>query len=186
MWLAGARLQQCSWGEVDSDDTAQDVHLNILFPNNRVWHRYGERAWLDTAVMYQQAEHRDLECGREKPACPNPPQGLESTPGEPCRGIHGRVLERAGASCHSAGLKAKLEVMWQVQFPPRDGHLESCSWTWAGSPESQSAAANALLRKQSRRSAASKQPLVLALLSTLADDWLLRGESASPSKDVFV
>lgn len=53
-------------------------------------------------------------------------------------------------------------------------------------PESQSAAANALLRKQSRRSAASKQPLVLALLSTLADDWLLRGESASPSKDVFV
>lgn len=42
--------------------------------------------------------------------------------------------ERAGASCHSAGLRAKLEMVWQVQFPPRDPHLEICSWTWAGSP----------------------------------------------------
>lgn len=32
MWLAGARLQQCSWAEVDSDDTAQDVHLNHSLP----------------------------------------------------------------------------------------------------------------------------------------------------------
>lgn len=32
MWLADAGLQPCSWGEVDSDDTTQDVHLNHSLP----------------------------------------------------------------------------------------------------------------------------------------------------------
>lgn len=32
MQLADTGLQQYSWGEVDSDDTIQDVHLNHFLP----------------------------------------------------------------------------------------------------------------------------------------------------------
>lgn len=33
MYVAGRPgLQQCPWGEVDSDDTTQDVHLNHSLP----------------------------------------------------------------------------------------------------------------------------------------------------------
>lgn len=64
------------------------------------------------------------------------------------------VLGMSRASCHSAGLKAKLEMVWQVQFLPGIGTLK-----------------RAVSRKQSRRSAASQQPLVLSsTVSTLADD----------------
>lgn len=92
MWPADAGLQQWSWGEVDSDNTTQDVYLSQFSSqtNNPLWHRQGGGGGLAKPNGHSPASR--AQGSREKPACPTLHRGLESTPGEPCRATPWRVL----------------------------------------------------------------------------------------------
>lgn len=117
VWSADAvGLQRWSWGEVDSCDTTTGCLLSQLSSqmNNPLWHRQGED--------HSPASRAQGSSGWQKKASMlNPPRGLESTPGEPCRATSWRVLP-------SAGLKTKLEMGQHVQLSPRDWHLNICIW----------------------------------------------------------
>lgn len=150
-------------GDMDSEDSTQDVYWSQFSSQttNPLWHRQGEGAG-QTQRSFTSRQSTGIQSVAEKSQYAQPSKGSRVY----SWGSHAELCH--GERCHGAGLKAKLEMGRQVQFSPRDWHLDMCIWAGQDAPESQCAAAHAFPGSR------SQMPCCLHWCGrSLADDWLL-------------
>lgn len=137
VWSADAAgLQRWSWGEVDSCDTATGCLLSQLSSQMNNLCGTDKVKGLARPNSHSPASRAQGSSGWQKKAnMPNPPRGLESTPGEPCRATPWIVLPQcrpqnkarngAASSTFSQGLAPQYLHLGPNRMPP-ESQCSSC------------------------------------------------------------